>query len=382
MAEIEKNLRYCKEACERNPNCMAFNLMNGYYCQQLRHCNGGATKRPNGWIPKQRPSKWVAAWKWTGPTPEPTELPTPSPTDLPTESPTESPTQAPTDLPTPSSTELPSPMFRRKEASVDDYVWGEHGVGDCPEGSSPIRTVAECEAASGVVGLRFDATREVCKPGESCVCNARGCGRPENPRERCANTRFTWGNISGQARLLCSRDRDSGGLKPPTPEPTRDGECTEASPCDLGGNGCGPYRPCYEFQGDCDSDEDCAGYLVCVPDAETGMLSGGGYTDFCRRPDWDSCKPEHLGCYGADHMYPLMYHHVGMFVGLKTCHEECHQGNYEFFTWGIACWCGNNNDADWLERRGLRLADSECPQEGVDLYEWPTGAETTTMPTG
>jgi len=57
------NLQNCKAACEENSDCRAFNLMNGYFCEQLSHCNGGATKPV--WFPKQRPDDILQTWVLT-----------------------------------------------------------------------------------------------------------------------------------------------------------------------------------------------------------------------------------------------------------------------------------------------------------------------------
>jgi len=64
--------------------------------------------------------------------------------------------------------------------------------------------------------------------------------------------------------------------------------CTAGSPCNLGGSSCSPSKPCGPYHGDCDSDRDCAGDLVCVPDKKTGRLSGGHEADYCRpeSEDW------------------------------------------------------------------------------------------------
>ena len=53
--------------------------------------------------------------------------------------------------------------------------------------------------------------------------------------------------------------------------------------------------------GDCDSDAECLGDLVCMADAETGQLSGGGVDDYCGRSP-TPCEPivtwrGNLGCY-------------------------------------------------------------------------------------
>ena len=44
--------------------------------------------------------------------------------------------------------------------------------------------------------------------------------------------------------------------------------------------GCTPATPCASGVGDCDTNADCAGALVCVPSPD-GMLSGGGNADYC-----------------------------------------------------------------------------------------------------
>merc|ERR1712226_419719 len=45
---------------------------------------------------------------------------------------------------------------------------------------------------------------------------------------------------------------------------------------------CEPDSPCAVNRGDCDCDDACLPGLVCVADSRTGLLSGGGYDDFCR----------------------------------------------------------------------------------------------------
>merc|ERR1712173_123341 len=69
---------------------------------------------------------------------------------------------------------------------------------------------------------------------------------------------------------------------------------TTGSPCNLGGSSCSPSKPCGPYHGDCDSDSECAGDLVCVPDKKTGRLSGGGQYDYCRpkAQDWRARRIE------------------------------------------------------------------------------------------
>ena len=53
---------------------------------------------------------------------------------------------------------------------------------------------------------------------------------------------------------------------------------TKANPPEPAG--CTPVTPCASGVGDCDTNADCAGALVCVPSSD-GKLSGGGYSDYC-----------------------------------------------------------------------------------------------------
>jgi len=61
----------------------------------------------------------------------------------------------------------------------------------------------------------------------------------------------------------------------------------------LGGEACSSSKPCEAYHGDCDSDSECAGDLICVPDKETGSLSGGG-VDYClpKAEDWRARRIE------------------------------------------------------------------------------------------
>merc|ERR1712154_209200 len=102
--------------------------------------------------------------------------------------------------------------------------------------------------------------------------------------------------------LVCVPDKKTGKLRGgedydfcrPKAEDWRENAGDNVQLVKVGGEGCSRSKPCGAYHGDCDSDSECAGDLVCVPDKKTGRLSGGGQYDYCRpkAQDWRARRIE------------------------------------------------------------------------------------------
>jgi len=91
-------------------------------------------------------------------TPAPTGSPTLSPTASPSASPTASPTANPTASPTysPSGYPTESPTLNPTASPTTRYVVGTQGSNECPEGSTPIRSMDACWAAAASLSIVAD----------------------------------------------------------------------------------------------------------------------------------------------------------------------------------------------------------------------------------
>jgi len=153
------------------------------------------------------------------------------------------------------------------------------GVNECPSGYSPIETAAECEKA--VVALGLVPAKGIVSgrwPHVPPLCSWQWTGKRAH-----FNMKTTgWVNNDGGYQPLCAKQAEDLSVGKPD------------QLVKLGGEACSSSKPCEAYHGDCDSDSECAGDLVCVPDKETGRLSGGGQYDYClsKAEDWRATRTE------------------------------------------------------------------------------------------
>ena len=129
---------------------------------------------------------------------------------------------------------------------------------------TPAEAAAAAAAAAAVAAATTAAPSILCTPATPCASGGGDCDT----------------NADCQGALECVPSSDGlltgGGMNDYCGTAAEAAAATTAAPTVL----CSPTTPCASGGGDCDTNADCQGALVCVPSSD-GLLSGGGMNDFC-----------------------------------------------------------------------------------------------------
>jgi len=145
-------------------------------------------------------------------------------------------------------------------AASDLYKKGSKGSNSCPKGYGHIITHAECKKAGDALDTSLHRTP---------------IGSWSHVPPYCSyQSGFTYGK-AGDRSVHFNKKRSGKNDGGYTPICKRLDRCNGLKPCFFGSDACTKEKPCSAYVGDCDSDDQCAGDLVCV-------ITKGPQADFCQ----------------------------------------------------------------------------------------------------
>merc|ERR1719192_837543 len=138
--------------------------------------------------------------------------------------------------------------------------------------------------------------------------------------------------------------------------------------CYRGGSACTAEKPCGPYEGDCDSDDECAGDLVCDADKIDGKLTGGSAPDICKPLGLDRCTGLQPCFFGSDAC--TKEKPCSAWVGDCDSDDQC--------AGDLVCVIAKGPQADFCQPKGTPKPRGKQPAftKGVKeckAYEYDTG---------